>query len=350
MSFFFFDDVTCSNQVIGAGLTVSAIVTMLGATGFIEFLNWAIPNAVVRGLQLGLGLKMIQGGLKLIEPLPWVSQVDCKLLSCVCVLLILLTHAVPKWRNVFPVALVLTIVGFIVAGITMHQRSIEFVFPIGWPVFIAVDTLTWTDILDGFLQAGLAQLPLTTLNSVVSVVELNNRLFKDDDKKHLTRRSVAFSVGLMNLTGLWFGANPSCHGAGGLAGQYQFGARGGTSVIFLGVCKIIMSIFMCNVAAELLAAFPVGVLGSLLMFAGLGLGTSGVSGMNGGIDEVNIWPTVLSTTAITLLLGTGWGFVGGLVVSIFYGLMDHVWKEFATRVLKTSQPSLIINEDTVAEI
>jgi hypothetical protein len=33
----------------------------------------------------------------------------------------------------------------------------------------------------------------------------------------------------MNLVLCWLGAMPMCHGAGGLSGQYLFGARGGTS-------------------------------------------------------------------------------------------------------------------------
>ena len=68
----------------------------------------------------------------------------------------------------------------------------------------------------GILKAGLAQLPLTTLNSVVAVCQLSADLFP---MRPARPAAVACSVGAMNLVGAWFGAMPCCHGAGGLAGQ-----------------------------------------------------------------------------------------------------------------------------------
>lgn len=59
------------------------------------------------------------------------------------------------------------------------------------------------------------------------------------DMKHRnTFSQVATSVGLMNLTGCWFGAMPTCHGAGGLAGQVKFGGKTGWAPIYLGVLKL----------------------------------------------------------------------------------------------------------------
>jgi hypothetical protein len=66
------------------------------------------------------------------------------------------------------------------------------------------------------MRAGLAQLPLTTLNSVVAVCQLSSDLFPLRPARLVL---VASSVGAMNLVGAWFGAMPCCHGAGGLAGQ-----------------------------------------------------------------------------------------------------------------------------------
>ncbi|KAH8063035.1 xanthine uracil vitamin C permease [Aureococcus anophagefferens] len=91
----------------------------------------------------------------------------------------------------------------------------------------------------GVLRAGLPQLPLTTLNSVISVTALSEKLFPDKRKDEApTRKSVATSVGLMNVCCCWFGGAPACHGAGGLAGQYKFGARGGASIWVLGWLKM----------------------------------------------------------------------------------------------------------------
>ena len=75
------------------------------------------------------------------------------------------------------------------------------------------------DWVRGIWRAGLPQLPLTTLNSVISVTALARKLFPDKEPP-ATRVGVATSVGVMNVVGCWFGGAPACHGAGGLAGQY----------------------------------------------------------------------------------------------------------------------------------
>lgn len=90
---------------------------------------------------------------------------------------------------------------------------------------------TWGVLKDGVLKAGLAQLPLTSLNSVIAVSHLAGQLFPDRAAAQGWRwrpGAVAVSVGAMNLVGCWFGCMPCCHGSGGLAAQVRlFGGRGG---------------------------------------------------------------------------------------------------------------------------
>ena len=49
------------SQIIAAGIITGAVVLLLGATGWINWLNKVIPKNVVRGLQLALGLKLLNG-------------------------------------------------------------------------------------------------------------------------------------------------------------------------------------------------------------------------------------------------------------------------------------------------
>jgi MFS superfamily sulfate permease-like transporter len=129
----------------------------------------------------------------------------------------------------------------------------------------------------GLVQGAIPQLPLTTLNSVVSVCALSVDLFRDakDGGKGASRVSVATSVGLMNVVGCWFGGMPSCHGAGGLAGQYRFGARGGTSILILGICKILLALSLGQLLDAVIQYYPVTILGVLLLYAGVELATVG---------------------------------------------------------------------------
>ncbi|KAJ1339742.1 hypothetical protein BSLG_005648 [Batrachochytrium salamandrivorans] len=93
-----------------------------------------------------------------------------------------------------------------------------------------------SDFAIGILKAGIGQLPLTLLNSVIAVSKLADDLYPNKAKPVAPVSSIAIFVGVMNLTGGWFGSTPYCHGSGGLAAQYRFGARTGTSVILLASC------------------------------------------------------------------------------------------------------------------
>lgn len=83
---------------------------------------------------------------------------------------------------------------------------------------------SWESLKAGVLKAGLAQLPLTSLNSVIAVSHLAAQLFPDRVEAQGWRwrpGAVAVSVAAMNLVGCWFGAFPCCHGSGGLAAQVR---------------------------------------------------------------------------------------------------------------------------------
>ncbi len=354
-----------SAEVIGAGLSVSVITLALGLTGLIEVVNYLIPGSVVRGLQAGLGTSMVQGGLKLMAKLPfWPSPADCGLLAVLSALTVLLADRFARDR--FPSALLLTVIGFVLAGV---KAGPPFVVPAA-PVILAGAGLSWTDIWQGFLKAGLAQLPLTTLNSVIAVVALNNeRLFRDDPSRHVSRRSVSASVGMMNIVGLWFGAMPLCHGAGGLAGQYRFGARHGTSTILLGLVKVLFACIIGNAGPHLLDAFPKSILGVMLVFAGISLAMAGLAQVSTSgsakpapaaappsapalpllLPQLSVRATVpgecaagralsgpstedelsvlVTTATVTVAVGTGWGFLAGMTAAVFTHGLDHVLRD-----------------------
>ena len=81
----------------------------------------------------------------------------------------------------------------------------------------------------------------------------------------------------MNLIGGWFGAMPVCHGSGGLAAQYRFGARSGASIILLGLFKMIMGFFFGESLVGLLKVYPKALLGVMVLAAGLELAKVGES-------------------------------------------------------------------------
>lgn len=127
---------------------------------------------------------------------------------------------------------------------------------------------------------------MTTLNSVISVCALAHALYpppapqsqqNNEPHKHIpSREEVSISVGLMNLLFCPFGSMPNCHGAGGLAAQHRLGARHGASVVFLGVGKILLSVFLGASSLTLLDALPEAILGIMLLIAGVELCVTGL--------------------------------------------------------------------------
>ena len=64
---------------------------------------------------------------------------------------------------------------------------------------------------------------------------------------------------------------PVCHGSGGLAAQYRFGARSGASIIFLGLLKLLLGLFASEIALAIFNGFPNVLLCVLVIAAGLEL-------------------------------------------------------------------------------
>jgi len=125
-----------------------------------------------------------------------------------------------------PSALILVLIGLLLTIISSPGVLSELRLGPTKPQFYLP---TWQGFKAGVLKAGLAQLPLTSLNSVIAVSHLAVQLFPDRLAVQGWRwrpGAVAVSVGLMNLVGCWFGAFPCCHGSGGLAAQVREGGSG----------------------------------------------------------------------------------------------------------------------------
>ncbi|MFH0799920.1 MAG: putative sulfate/molybdate transporter [Pseudomonadota bacterium] len=249
------------NEILAAGATVSIIILVLGLTGLIDTLNRAIPKSVVRGVQLALGLSLLMKGLQMVAGTGAVFGPDSYLTGALAALVVLGLF----FSNRVPAALVLFGAGIALAVVknpgVLSSLGVGFSLP-GW------SPPGWHDFITAFPKAALPQIPLTTLNSVVAVCALSADLFPD---REASPRRVAISVGLMNLVSAWFGGMPMCHGAGGLAGQYRFGARTNGSILFLGAAKIIIAILFGASLMSLCRAFPASVLGVMLTVSGMEL-------------------------------------------------------------------------------
>ncbi len=248
-------------EILAAGILTGAVVLFLALTGVIETIQRAIPRSVVRGLQLSLALTLFEIGLRQVAATNvWIAW-DSIGLGILCAVLVLLLY----FSTRVPGALVVFGVG-VIAVLGAHPALLsEIRLGISWRLPALADANAWTA---GFWKAAVPQIPLTLLNSVVAVCALSGDLFPH---RPAQPRRVGISVAIMNLACCPFGAMPMCHGAGGLAGQYRFGARTGGSVVILGVAKMVLALTAGGGLLAWLQAYPQSVLGVLLLFSGLEL-------------------------------------------------------------------------------
>lgn len=224
----------------------------------------------MKGIQVGAGLSLVlSAGNSLLQPLGWTSpnSGDNLIWALFAFSALLLTLKIPR----VPYALLIFILGLIISAIIAGRDQIPS-FAIWHP---STYVPSGTDFKIGALNAGLGQIPLTTLNSIIAVSYLAADLLPNIPTPSVTE--IGISVALMNLIGGWFGAMPVCHGSGGLAAQYRFGARSGASIIILGLFKMILGLIFGETLVGLLKVYPKSLLGIMVLAAGLELAKVGES-------------------------------------------------------------------------
>jgi SulP family sulfate permease len=107
-----------------------------------------------------------------------------------------------------------------------------------------------------------------------------------------------------------FGGMPLCHGAGGLAAHYRFGARTAGSNIIIGAVFVALAVLLGNQALMVINLLPLAVLGILLVFAGSQLGLT-ILDMTTRKDLFVCLLILGITMAYTLAVG----FMAGLAVA-----------------------------------
>ncbi len=123
-------------------------------------------------------------------------------------------------------------------------------------------------MLTGLVVLAIPQIPLSLGNSILATRQVAEDFFPE---RPLTIRAISFTYSLMNLVNPWFGGVPTCHGSGGMAGHYTFGARTGGSVVIYGSLYLTLGLFFSGCFAQWIQIFPKPILGVLLAFEGLAM-------------------------------------------------------------------------------
>ncbi len=299
-------------SIMAAGLGMGFLLLALSLSGGIDFIRRYVPDALVRGTQLGVGLKLAEKGIQWILELPnlGINSIG----TAILVGGLMLYFSLRK----IPGLLFIFLAGFLLIYMDnpVLFSNINFSLP-----SLAFAPPTLAEWKSGLFQGTLVQMPLTLLNSVIAVCALSASYFP---QRGIAPRKMALSVGMMNILCVPFGAIPLCHGAGGLAAQYGFGARTGGSVIMLGAIKLLLGLIIGGFLLQVLSAYPYAILAPMLVFAGIELAKSGLV-LDNKTDSTIALLTAVGILGANTLTGFLLGGAGALAFFLWkrYLASDH---------------------------
>lgn len=267
--------------VLAASVIIGVCLLFIGATGIISKISRYTPKSVVRGVQLSTGVLLIRQGIlfimgtshyqtlqKAAEPYLSISNlgpIPIGIALGVTGIILTLLLLDNKKR---PASLVV-IGGGIVVGLIFSAnteiKSLEFglhlptILPFGWPRAM--------DYSMALVLLVLPQIPMTLGNAVIAYVDLSKDYFQEASSS-VTYRRVCISMALANFFSFFVGGMPLCHGAGGLAAHYRFGARTAGSNLIIGVIFISLALLLGKQVVIVSRLIPIAILGVLLVFAG----------------------------------------------------------------------------------
>lgn len=316
-----------ASQVTAAGFWMGVFLLLLGVTGTITRVRDLVPQSTVRGVQLVTGVLLFVQGIKFMlgrtslqlaqgsaEPFLSVTSVGPVPLGIVLGVAAVVVTLLLLENRVAPAALVV-VLGGVVAGLALGGwRNLAELDPgLHGPRLLPFGLPTTTDLVLALTALALPQVPMTIGNAVVAQADLTREYFGDEASRRSTPRALAISMGLANLAACFFGAMPLCHGAGGLAAHYRFGARTAGSNLMIGGLFLVVGVVVGAGAVTMLGLIPFSVLGALLCFAGAQLAM-----MILDVKERKDLFVVLTMLAVSLVSNLGIGFGVGIALAYLF--------------------------------
>jgi len=285
----------------GGGLAIGIIMLVLSLAGLVSWLGRIVPKAVVRGIQAGLGLQL--AALALTNYIPS-DKAGGYALAAFALVLILLLYGNRK----YPAGLAVVVLGvWYGIAFNLHGAPMGTLIGFGLP---SLHVPGMQDIVAGALLLALPQIPLSLGNSILATRQMAQDFFPD---RPVSLRKISLTYTLMNLINPFLGGVPTCHGSGGMAGHYAFGARTGGSIVIYGAFYLLLGLFFGPGVAAIVRIFPLPILGILLVFESLTL-LSLLRDLAGRRAEFLI-AVLVALCASSLPYGYGIGLLGGTIIA-----------------------------------
>ncbi len=278
------------SMVYASAFGMGLVWIIFAITGIVGWLARVTPHSVIRGIQATLGILLMVEAVKMLST-GW-------LLGMISVIIAL---SLRQNRHA-PSAVVL-----MAMGIAIVFAKGEFI-RIATPGFNLPPLTAFSpgEVWQTLLLAGFAQIPLTVTNATIATSSLIRTYWPE---KPVSERRLSLNQGIMNMIVPFFGGMPMCHGAGGLAGQYYFGARTGGTNILEGLMEISLGLFLGSSAAGLFTVFPLSIIGAMMMLVGVEM-----TKFAKDIRPLSQLIPMTATVAVSLLSNMAYGFLAGILV------------------------------------
>ena len=275
-------------EITASGMILGALFLILGFCKGMKFIQEKVPSSVVRGIQMGLALILFKTSINFI--------IKDSILSIICITIIILFFVANKFTQVIDIsAIVVLLIGMVIGLMESGIPQVR-ILPLPTLIFPGIQ-----DFVKGGWLLAISQAPLTITNAILST----SLLMQDLIRKEVEPDKLSISIGLMNLTSVPFGGFPMCHGAGGLAAQYRFGARTGGSNIISGMILLPIALFFAS--PEFVAIIPLGVFGALLVFVAIELGKHSL--------KTNSYIVTITIAILALIFNMTIAFIIGMVLA-----------------------------------
>ncbi len=233
-------------------------------------LGKVFTRPVVRGIQLGLGVLLVRGGLGGVFR-PWgpsfdLSGVPAWLPGAVVGVVVTALVALSRESRRYPATLVVIPFGVLAGGLA-SSAWLPAPCAAGW-MRPDVGLPLSADPYLVFVVLLLPQVPLTVANSIAATPDAA-RAYYGARADRVTPRALAATLGIGNLVAGLLGGMPLCHGSGGVTAHYRFGARSGAANLVIGCAFVVVALFFGRFVAAAPDLLPPPVLGALLVYVGV---------------------------------------------------------------------------------
>ena len=233
-----------------AGLLAGVVLLVVGSTGTLGRIEQYVGQPVIRGVQLGVGLLLLETGIRLS-----LTGLTLALVSTIVASIVI----IGGYRTASPLVVLCVGVVFTITQVGVPTPQLP-AFTVSLPNLSSLSMTT--------IEGTVAQLAMTVGNAAVATSLLLSDYYDAD----VSADELSTSMGVMNLFAVPFGAMPMCHGSGGVAGKYAFGARTAGANVILGVIYAVAAVL----AVGIVAAFPLPMLGIVLALIAIELGRAGL--------------------------------------------------------------------------